>query len=358
VLSRLNVLPYNSEQTVHRLSFKPRIALLVDTHDWAFGNIARQITHYLSGQFDFIVIPVEWVGTIQRALSLCGEADLIHVFWREYLSRFEWPEFNRESQLVYGSVDHFQTSIIGRRAITTGIYDHLFLAPEEIAERSTLFSKLVSGYTVSSNRLWDIYSNQSGFPAPDEVTPDGVDLHRFSPVQTAPIRDELVVGWVGNSLWSNGVYEDHKGLRTVIIPAVEQLKAQGIPVQLRCIDRADGMRPNADMPDFYRGLDVYICASLNEGTPNTILEAMGCGVAIVSTDVGIIPEVFGPKQRSFILPERTADALAAALRRLHSEKSLLKALRQENLESIRSWDWSLRVGPFASFFNQILKRSR
>jgi glycosyltransferase involved in cell wall biosynthesis len=97
---------------------------------------------------------------------------------------------------------------------------------------------------------------------------------------------------------------------------------------------------------------------LNEGTPNTILEAMGCGVAIVSTDVGIIPEVFGPKQRSFILPERTADALAAALRRLHSEKSLLKALRQENLESIRSWDWSLRVGPFASFFNQILKRSR
>jgi hypothetical protein len=92
VLSELNALPSYNGQRVHRLAFKPRIALLVDTHDWAFGNIANQITQYLSGQFDFVVIQVEWVGTMQTALSLCEEADLFHVFWREYLSRFEWPE--------------------------------------------------------------------------------------------------------------------------------------------------------------------------------------------------------------------------------------------------------------------------
>jgi glycosyltransferase involved in cell wall biosynthesis len=147
-------------------------------------------------------------------------------------------------------------------------------------------------------------------------------------------------------------------VHTVLIPAVEQLKNQGIPVQLRLADRAEGFRPQADMPDFYRGLDVYVCASLHEGTPNPVLEAMSCGVPVISTDVGIVPEVFGPKQRSFILPDRSPGALAAVLRRLHADKTLLTTLRHENLESIQSWDWSLRVKPFASFFNQILRRSR
>jgi glycosyltransferase involved in cell wall biosynthesis len=345
-------------QAIQRLAFKPRVALLVDTHDWAFGNIARQIVRYLSGQFDFVTIPVEWVGSMQRALSLCEQADLIHVFWREYLSRFEWPEFNRETEIVYGSMDQFQSTVIGRRALTTSIYDHLFLAPEQLAERARLFRKLVSGYTVSSNRLRGIYYSQPGFPAPDATTPDGVDLGIFSPVQASPSRNDLIVGWVGNSRWSSSLYEDHKGLHTILIPAIEQLKAQGIPVQLRLADRADGLRPQADMPDFYRGLDVYVCASLHEGTPNPVLEAMGCGIPVISTDVGIVPEVFGPKQHSFILPERSPGALAASLRRLHADRTLLTTLRQENLESIQSWDWSLRARPFSSFFNQILRRTR
>ena len=44
-------------------------------------------------------------------------------------------------------------------------------------------------------------------------------------------------------------------------------------------------------------IDVYVCTSKNEGTPNPVLEAMACRVPVISTDVGVIPELFGPLER-------------------------------------------------------------
>lgn len=44
--------------------------------------------------------------------------------------------------------------------------------------------------------------------------------------------------------------------------------------------------PYEQMPDFYRGLDVLLCLSREEGGCLPILEALSCGVPIVSTRVG------------------------------------------------------------------------
>ena len=57
------------------------------------------------------------------------------------------------------------------------------------------------------------------------------------------------------------------------------------------------MIAHEDMPEYYNGIDIYVCTSRTEGTPNTVLEAMACGVPVISTDVGIVPEVFGEKQK-------------------------------------------------------------
>jgi glycosyltransferase involved in cell wall biosynthesis len=42
---------------------------------------------------------------------------------------------------------------------------------------------------------------------------------------------------------------------------------------------------------FYKQIDVYVCFSTYEGSPNTILEASACGKAWISTNVGNIPEM-------------------------------------------------------------------
>jgi hypothetical protein len=93
------------------------------------------------------------------------------------------------------------------------------------------------------------------------------------------------------------------------------------------------------MPDYYNSIDVLLCASAMEGTPNPVLEAMACGVPVISTDVGVVPEVLGPLQSDFIVP-RDPGAMAAAIRRLHLDRGLLQKLSRENLARIEGRDWA------------------
>jgi len=61
--------------------------------------------------------------------------------------------------------------------------------------------------------------------------------------------------------------------------------------------------------------DLFVLPSYTEGMPNVVLEAMACGVAIVATTVGAIPEMLdiGGDECGVCVPPRDVDALAAAL---------------------------------------------
>ena len=53
----------------------------------------------------------------------------------------------------------------------------------------------------------------------------------------------------------------------------------------------------SDTPAFLPGLDLLVVASLREGTPNALLEAMACGVNVVGTDVGDVAAIVNDRQR-------------------------------------------------------------
>ena len=157
---------------------------------------------------------------------------------------------------------------------------------------------------------------------------------------------------MGNSQW--GFLEglpDAKGIEGVIKPAFDILKSQGVGAELVLIDRAQKWRPRAEVAAFYTTLDVYLCASIFEGTPNPVLEAMASGVPVVSTDVGIVRYSFGPGQAEFIV-ERRPEAFARAIRDILSTPGLQARLSTENLTFIRKQAWACRHADWQHFFLQ------
>lgn len=339
---------------------RPRIALIVDGDDWAFANISRQVRRALADEFEFVTIPFTVVESTLQLLLMTEQCDLLHMFWREFPPTI-LSDWLRDSITIRAGVhSSFESQFIHSKALTSAVYDHLYLSTEELADRRVVFSDLLDGYSVGSERLRAIYEQVPGYPVPAAVLQDGVDLELFYPQHLERFNrssgQELVVGWVGNSHW-NDEQEDFKGVNTILRPALEQLRQEGLPVRADFVDRAENVFvPHVEMVHHYAKIDVYVCTSKIEGTPNPVLESMACGVPIITTDVGIVPEAFGEQQQRFVLGERSVECLKSAIRDLWSQPALFPLLSAENLERVKPWDWKIRASNFGPFFWECLRR--
>lgn len=65
--------------------------------------------------------------------------------------------------------------------------------------------------------------------------------------------------------------------------------------------------------DVYNAVDVFVLPSLSENLPNTIMEAMSCGVPCVGFDVGGIPEMIDHLQNGYVARYKDAASLAEGI---------------------------------------------
>jgi len=90
-----------------------------------------------------------------------------------------------------------------------------------------------------------------------------------------------------------------------------------------------------DIPEILRTIDVFAMASLNEGISNTILEAMACGLPVVSTAVGGTPELILHGENGFLVQPRDYEGLAAFLTQYLSSADLRLQHGENNRQIIK-----------------------
>lgn len=170
---------------------------------------------------------------------------------------------------------------------------------------------------------------------------NGVDEELFSPAPTSP--EIFTACWIGNG---NSICE--KGLN-IIQAACAQA---GVP--LICRDQArerDTLRQEELRDNYYRKASVYICASRWEGTPNPALEALACGLPVISTPVGNMPEILKDGYNGFLV-ERTAESIAAALCRLRNmEQNVLRANARNSV--MDGWTWKQQTQKYVAMFREL-----
>lgn len=107
-------------------------------------------------------------------------------------------------------------------------------------------------------------------------------------------------------------------------------------------DRIHLLGTRSDTPDILAGLDVFVLTSLNEANPVSILEALACGVPVVSPNVGSIHETVIDNQTGILTKPGSASETAEAVVRLLSDPETARDLGRRGRNQVRH-HWSLQA---------------
>ena len=220
-----------------------------------------------------------------------------------------------------------------------------------------------------------------GYPASKAlVIPNGVDCQIFRPDEPARnsmrgsfgfADDTVVVGIVGR----NHPVKDHE----TFLRASRGLVAQVPSVRIMLIgrDMTTANRPLArlidelelvrhvlllgergDIPALMNAMDVHVSSSWAESFPNTVIEAMACGVPCVVTDVGASREIVAECGR--VVPSHSPEALTVGLADLvhagRQQRRRLGAAARERVQ--RHYELGSVIARYADFYRALLAGSR
>jgi glycosyltransferase involved in cell wall biosynthesis len=171
-----------------------------------------------------------------------------------------------------------------------------------------------------------------------EHIPNGIDLERFSPTVKNGHSGPLVIGTVGHLRKEKrqdvliDAYADLAQKHNVsLVIAGEGPERQSLEERVRARrvqDRVSLLGHIENVGEIYRQVDVFALTSDTEQMPLSVLEAMACGLPVVSTDVGDIRNMLSRENSSFL--GRSTDDIRDALDRLVSDAALRKAVGDAN----------------------------
>ena len=144
-------------------------------------------------------------------------------------------------------------------------------------------------------------------PAPDlAAILSQLDL-QISPEGISASLEKLLAGY-GDYAASHPEVRD--GWQLVAVGRESGSLAGRVPVPVTAVDYVS---TEAEMMDYYRAADVLAMPSLHDNLPNTIAEAMACGMPCVGFDVGGLPQMIDHRQNGYLAAYRDSEDFARGL---------------------------------------------
>jgi len=304
---------------------RPQILFVVDVPGWAHDRKTDNLIRCLAEWYD-----CRKVFRADLKYDHIAEADLVVVYYWFIITQM--PDINIKLPL-------FRHKLIIGSCSEIEFGDHLW-------DQGIKFVNENARYVfVNSRILYDFLKDH--LEPTIYFTPNGVDTNFFRPrPRTLEPDRPLRIGWAG-SLTNHG---DKRGFHEFIEPAVRSLTG----VELRYAASEERLRTADEMLEFYNGLDAYICASRHEGTPNPNLEAMACGVPVISTPVGNMPDLLVDGVNGLFC-ERDIDNIAARIAYLRDHRAEAAAMGQNAQLMIKLWDWTIQARNYRLLFDEALK---
>jgi teichuronic acid biosynthesis glycosyltransferase TuaC len=207
-----------------------------------------------------------------------------------------------------------------------------------------------------------------------QVVGNGVDLEKFSPIDKDVARDRLGIGRDAKVLIGVGNLIELKGFHRIIPLLVElrkihptliylivggassqgdnsaTLKSLIEKFELETVVRLCGRVSAEQLKYYYSASDVFALATSYEGWANVFLEAMACGLPVITTRVGGNSEVVVSDELGMLVeyfdPQAYSKALDFALKKKWN-RAALQTYAQQN-------SWASRIEVLERLYNDVL----
>ena len=256
------------------------------------------------------------------------EADVIHLHWvnQGFLSLSNIRQFIKDGKKVVWTM-HDAWNTMGAYHIARQRRETL-LEHWTWMRKKKLYSLNKIQFVTCSRWLMDeVQSSPLTELLPVKAIPNPIDTDMFAPMESKThARRILFVAQDVNNPMKGMSYLDE---------AVKMLKGDE-KVEVVALGRdIPYINNEEEMVELYNSVDAFVLPSLSENLPNTIMEAMACGVPCVAFDVGGIPEMIDHKENGFLARFQNVEDLANGIRYVLSPENnerLGKAAREKVLE--------------------------
>lgn len=205
------------------------------------------------------------------------------------------------------------------------------------------------------------------------VVGNGVDARKFAPIDRLEARrvlgidaDAQVIIGVGGLIPRKGFHrviplipqlrKRHPRLRYLIVGGGttqgdmrRELEALAVQHGVSDVVQFCGSKSPEELSTYYSAADVFVLATEHEGWANVLLEAMACGLPVITTRVGGNAEVVLEPSTGELVdwwdPAAFEDALARSLARQWDRKAII--------EYARSNSWEKRVEQLVAAFRSL-----
>jgi glycosyltransferase involved in cell wall biosynthesis len=291
-----------------------------------------------------------------RRVLLRERPDLVHAFL---------PAPGRYLGLACLSLRKPPPYILSERATTSDRSRTDLWIDRRLAPRATLHLANADSVRRALERLLD------GVQVPIRVVPNGIDAVRIE--EAAPREaTRRALGWAPDEsvLLSVGRLVAAKDVPTLLRAIAQVAPGRRLRLALAgdgperprvealCRELpfpVDLLGTRSDVPDLLRAADLFVLASVTEGFPNVVGEALLAGLPIAVTAAGGIPEIVSDGVHGRVVPVGDSDALARAVAELLDDGAYARRLAAAGREHVaRCYSVDAMVARVQEIYHEIL----
>lgn len=111
----------------------------------------------------------------------------------------------------------------------------------------------------------------------------------------------------------------------------------------------------SEIVTLYRCLDLYLVTAREEGGPMSLMESMASGVPLVSTNVGMAPDMIVDGENAFIVPVDDVPGLVEKSTNILTNEVVRSKIVNNGFKTVERFDWDVLIEDYVRLYDELME---